>query len=266
MPRTKATRNKTEPLDSCLSLVPSVMEIGIDEAGKGPMFGRVYASAVCLSKDGTTFDHSKMKDSKRFHSKKKISETAQYIKDHALAWSVKYSTEAEVDTLNIRQATFRAMHSAARAVMTKLFTGPPNLDNLTLIVDGNDFKPIQLYNYSSNTMDSVPFVCIEGGDNKYSAIAAASILAKVSRDAYVGELVEEYPLLETWYGIGSNKGYGTAAHMDGIREHGITQWHRRTYGICRNYTPTILDKLATQPLDGGGGEKGTIVVEQKGLN
>lgn len=239
MPREKATRNKTNPLDTCLSPSTTVSEIGIDEAGKGPMFGRVYTSAVCLPKDSEAFDHSKMKDSKRFHSKKKILEAANYIKDNAIAWAVEYSTEADIDSINIRQATFHAMHRAARSVMEQVSTG---IDSITLLVDGNDFKPIQQYDTETTSMQTIPFVCIEGGDNKYTAIAAASILAKVSRDAYIESLVEDYPLLDTRYGIKGNKGYGTAAHMEGIRTHGITQWHRRTYGICREHTPIVMEK------------------------
>ncbi len=82
----------------------------------------------------------------------------------------------------------------------------------------------------------VPYVCIEGGDNKYSAIAAASILAKVSRDEYIRELCKEHPKLNENYGIEKNKGYGTKQHLDGIKIHGITEWHRRSYGICKNYS------------------------------
>ena len=76
---------------------------------------------------------------------------------------------------------------------------------------------------------------IEGGDNKYTSIAAASILAKVFRDKYIDDLCAKYPDLITKYGLDSNKGYGAKKHMDGIKEHGITIWHRRSFGICKNY-------------------------------
>ena len=79
----------------------------------------------------------------------------------------------------------------------------------------------------------IPHLCIEGGDNIYTCIAAASILAKVARDKYVTELCEKYPDLKERYSIHTNKGYGTKKHMDGIKEHGITQWHRQSYGICQ---------------------------------
>jgi ribonuclease HII len=76
---------------------------------------------------------------------------------------------------------------------------------------------------------------IEGGDNKYSSIAAASILAKVSRDNYIEELCQDNPELAERYGIDSNKGYGAKRHIDGIKEYGITKWHRRSFGICKQY-------------------------------
>ncbi len=84
-------------------------------------------------------------------------------------------------------------------------------------------------------IEECPHITIEGGDNKYTPIAAASILAKVARDQYIEELVKKHPELEERYGIAGNKGYGAKKHMDGIKEYGITKWHRKTYGICRNY-------------------------------
>ena len=84
-------------------------------------------------------------------------------------------------------------------------------------------------------VESVPYVCIEGGDNKYSSIAAASILAKVARDQYIDELCELHPDLMEKYSIHTNKGYGAKKHLDGIALYGITIWHRRNFGICKNY-------------------------------
>jgi ribonuclease HII len=78
-------------------------------------------------------------------------------------------------------------------------------------------------------------VCIEQGDNIYSAIAAASILAKVSRDEYIQKLCDDNPTLDEYYNLRSNKGYGAAKHIDGIKQHGITEWHRKSFGICRRY-------------------------------
>ena len=83
--------------------------------------------------------------------------------------------------------------------------------------------------------ETVSHVCIEGGDNKYTAIAAASILAKVARDQYIADLCEQYPELDEKYGIAKNKGYGSKQHLDGIQNNGITSWHRRTFGICKKF-------------------------------
>ena len=78
-----------------------------------------------------------------------------------------------------------------------------------------------------------PHECFKGGDDTYSSIAAASILAKVERDNYILDLCEKHPKLKEYYSIDSNKGYGAKVHLDGIKQHGITQWHRRTFGLCK---------------------------------
>mgnify|MGYP001470249894 FL=1 len=210
-------------------------EIGIDEVGRGPMLGRVYTAAVILPKSDI-FDHSKMKDSKRFSSKKKINEVAEYIKQNAIAYAVTYEPEDVIDKINILQATHSSMHKAVRAILEKEVVD----DKVLLLVDGNNFKPYMCFDKTTGLYSQINHQCIEGGDNKYTAIAAASILAKVERDKYIEELCNEYPQLNERYDLLSNKGYGTKAHMDGIKEHGITAWHRRTYGICKNYT--VCDK------------------------
>jgi len=222
-PRTKRIVNV---LDKCYTTDDSI-EIGVDEAGRGPMMGRVYTAAVILPKDNS-FDHSLMKDSKKFHSDKKIREAADYIKKHALAWSVSYSTETEIDQHNIRNATHNSMHKSIKGVLSQEYT------KYTLLIDGNDFKPLMLYDDDVGIVQ-VRHVCIEGGDNKYSAIAAASILAKVSRDTYIEELCKEHPYLNDNYDLLSNKGYGTAKHMAGIREHGSSPFHRKTFGLCKHF-------------------------------
>ena len=202
-------------------------EIGIDEAGRGPMFGRVYAAAVVLPRDGD-YKHEDMKDSKRFHSEKKINAVADYIKDNALAYGVAYATSEEIDRLNIRNATHMAMHAAIRTAMATL-----EGKTFHLLVDGNDFKPLMVMDGSMLT--PVRHTCIEGGDNKFTSIAAASILAKVERDKYVAEVCAADPTLDERYGLLKNKGYGTQQHMDGIRKHGVAAEHRRSFGICRQF-------------------------------
>lgn len=204
-------------------------EIGIDEAGRGPLFGPVVAAAVILPKDNS-FDHSKMKDSKKFHSKKKIEEVSNYIKENALFWSVNFQNEKTIDDINILQATQKAMHECIKDIINK---NKSDCKKYNLLIDGNYFNT---YCHSQfNKLEYLPYVLIEGGDNKYSSIAAASILAKVERDKYIEELCNEYPYLSENYAINSNKGYGAKKHMDGIKKHGITIWHRRSFGICKMY-------------------------------
>ncbi len=220
MPRTKA-----EPLNKFYNEDSELLEIGIDEAGRGPLFGRVYTGAVILPKD-VDFDFVKMKDSKKFSSVKKINEVAEYIKEKALAWSVTYNDEKVVDNINIRQSVLSSMHNSIKNVMD-------NDNEYLLLVDGNDFRPYMMF--KDDEYLPVKHICIEGGDNKYCAIAAASILAKTERDKYIEELCDENPELKERYGIDKNKGYGTKTHLDGIKNFGITKWHRKTYGICKDY-------------------------------
>ena len=243
-PRVKTTEEKSVKKEkvvdtTCLlkkfyHLDTNIIEIGADEAGRGPMFGRVYSGAVVLPKDDS-FDHYKMKDSKKFTSKnnKKIQEVAEYIKANAIAWAVEYEDERVIDEINILQATQSAMHKAIRSVLRQIKDLDTN--NLFLLIDGNYFKQLTVFNKSNNRIENAKFETIEGGDNKFTSIAAASILAKVERDKYIEELCKENPELVEKYGIDSNKGYGSKTHMDGIRKYGITKWHRRTFGICKEY-------------------------------
>ena len=218
-----------------------IIEIGVDEAGRGPLFGRVYTAAVILPKDDS-FDHFKMKDSKKFHSKKQIEEVADYIKQNAVSWYVSYEDEKIIDQINILQATQKSMHNAILKVRkqynqdAKQHNREENKDyKIHLLIDGNYFNPITMLNKKTAKLESLQYNCIEGGDNKYTAIAAASILAKVERDKYIEEICKENPDLIEKYGIDQNKGYGAKRHLDGIKEHGITIWHRRSFGICKQF-------------------------------
>ena len=207
-------------------------EIGIDEAGRGPMFGRVYTAAVLLPNE-EKFDHSRMKDSKKFTSKKKIKECSDYIKENALAYSITYQEPDVIDKLNIREATLLSMHNS----ITNVIKNIESKKDIVLLVDGNDFKPYMYFDISYN---NVNHVTIKGGDNLYTPIAAASILAKVARDEYIDNLCENYEELNEFYGISTNKGYGTSIHMEGITNHGITNLHRKSYGICKTAPVNFL--------------------------
>ena len=233
------TRKIQEPLKKFLYDDLNKIEIGVDEAGRGPLFGRVYTGAVILPKDDS-FDHFKMKDSKKFTSKAKIEEVAEYIKKNAVAWYVGFEDEKVIDEINILQATQSAMHKSILEVrkqyIQKMNSCSEKKDySINLLIDGNYFNPINIVNKTTNKLQTIPYTCVEGGDNKYTAIAAASILAKVERDKYIDELCVEHPELIEKYAINSNKGYGAKKHIDGIKAHGITIWHRRSFGICKNY-------------------------------
>jgi len=205
-------------------------ELGMDEAGRGPLFGRLYVAGAILPK-GNDFHHEWMKDSKRFHSKKKIKEMSNYIKEHAIAWSIQYVECDVIDHINIRESVHKGMHN----VVKDIFETSTNIhkENTFLLIDGNHFKPYSYYDETHEELRIVPHQTVEGGDNKYTHIAAASILAKVARDEYIKELCVEYPQLNERYGIEKNQGYGTKQHLEGILEHGISQWHRKSYGRCK---------------------------------
>ena len=112
------SKNNKQLLAKYFSVDPNIIEIGLDEVGRGPLFGRVYTAAVILPKDDS-FDHFKMKDSKRFHSKKKIEEMSEYIKQNAIAWSISWEDEQMIDKINILQATQQSMHNCIAQIIQK---------------------------------------------------------------------------------------------------------------------------------------------------
>jgi ribonuclease HII len=211
-------------------------EIGIDEAGRGPLFGRLYIASVVLPKDGS-MDISLIKDSKTFTSRAKILSVYNYIKAHAIAYHVHYIESEVIDKINIRQAVLQGMRECAKQTMAKLDTKP--YDNTTyknkyfLMIDGDDFKPYTAFNEQTNSIEVIPHETFIGGDNTYAAIAAASILAKVERDNYILELCNQYPVLVERYKMNDHKGYGTKVHLTAIQTYGITQFHRKTFGSCK---------------------------------
>ncbi len=222
-------------------------EIGVDEAGRGPLFGRLYVAGTILPKSG--FRHDLMKDSKRFSSHKKIREVADYIKSNAIAWTVHYAEAELIDEINIRQSVLRLMRECCRDLIERIhsFSEYQNAEDICILIDGNDFPPFTAFNPKTEMLEEIESHTIEGGDNKYTCIAAASILAKVARDDYIAELCELNPYLKEKYGIDKNKGYGTAKHMAGIREYGITKWHRKSYGPCK-CVPIFEPQTVSDPL------------------
>ena len=200
---------------------PDKIEIGIDEAGRGCMAGPVYAAAVIWPTD-PELDSFMIKDSKKI-SKKKREIIAPYIETHAVAFGVGSCSAEEIDKHNILEATYMAMH---RAVDNLLDTKKETNKDI-LLVDGKWFKP-----YWNKEGTVIEHECIEKGDAHFTSIAAASILAKVYHDRHIKKICTEFPQYSELYQWEKNMCYGTAVHMNAIRENGITEFHRKTCGIC----------------------------------
>ena len=221
----------------------NLYEFAMDEAGRGCLFGRVYIACVVLPKDPTLFsgvDGTNIKDSKKFSSKKKLAEVAEYVKRNALAWHVSWIEADEIDKINILESTMIGMHDCIDNVFKKI-QDIPSMGQCMAIVDGNYFKPYSRFDQITSTIVGLPHVTIEKGDGTYMGIAAASILAKNARDEWVLEMCQQYPILVERYGLDTNMGYGTKRHLDGIRDYGISQWHRRTFGdLCKGSTVNLI--------------------------
>lgn len=176
---------------------------GCDEAGRGCLAGPVVAAAVILPHN---LQSPLLNDSKKLSALKR-EEARIFIEENALAWQVSFMDNQIVDRYNILRASIMAMHDA----LDKISIRPA-----TIIVDGNHFTPYQ----------DIPHRCFIKGDGKYLPIAAASILAKTHRDAYMHQLHLKYP----YYGWDTNKGYPTKNHKAAIIKHGLSPYHRTTYG------------------------------------
>jgi len=179
-------------------------EAGSDEAGRGCYAGPVFAAAVILPAD---FYHPLLNDSKQVAAKDREI-LKEIIQSSAISWAVASIDHEEIDRINILKASFKAMHLAIDQLKPK-----PQL----LLIDGNRFIPYK----------KIPHRCIIKGDGKYASIAAASILAKTFRDAYMEQIHEEFP----HYGWIRNKGYGTLEHRKAIEQYGLCKYHRKSYQI-----------------------------------
>lgn len=185
----------------------NLIEAGCDEAGRGCYAGPVFAAAVILKKD---FFHPLLNDSKQV-SEKHRKELRIYIEEEALAFAVASVSSKQIDASNILKASIKAMHLA--------------IDNLSIIpqyllIDGNRFTPYK----------KIKHTCIIKGDEKNTAIAAASILAKTYRDDYMLCLHKKFPN----YGFNKNKGYGTLQHRKAIEAFGLIEEHRKSFNILPN--------------------------------
>ena len=182
-----------------------LIEAGCDEAGRGCLAGPVVAGAVIL-KRGT--DYPELNDSKKLTEKKRM-QLREMIMNEAEAYGIGVVTAQEIDEINILNASFLAMHRALDQL---------NVCPEFLLIDGNRFNPYR----------NLKHVCIVGGDAKYQAIAAASILAKTTRDMMMAEYAVQYPV----YNWEKNKGYPTPEHKQAIADFGTTPLHRMTFNMA----------------------------------
>lgn len=182
-----------------------LVEAGCDEAGRGCLAGPVVAGAVILKRGA---DYPDLDDSKKLTEKKRM-ELRSLIMNEALAYGIGIVTASEIDEINILNASFLAMHRAIDQLKVR-----PEF----LLIDGNRF----------NKYHDLKHICVVGGDAKYQSIAAASILAKTTRDL----LMEEYDLRFPQYHWKKNKGYPTPEHKQAIAEYGITDLHRKSFNMA----------------------------------
>jgi ribonuclease HII len=231
-PKSNAFKVNPTPLAPYYSL-DTAFEIGIDEAGRGPLFGPVFVAAVVLPKDLSAFHHEWMRDSKQIKNKKTMKELANYIKQNALYWHVSSADAETIDRHNILSSVITNMHTCVTDIVKQMKSKGDAVSNGHLLVDGNYFKPYVKYDDTIDDFFSIMHTTVEKGDGTYSSIAAASILAKEAHDAYIADMCAKYPVLCERYSLDKNVGYGTKAHIDGIKSHGVTQWHRKSFNICR---------------------------------
>lgn len=191
-------------LKSSYTKQEDTIEIGLDEAGRGALAGPVTVAA-CIMPYG--FQHELIKDSKLLNESQRKT-AREIVLTHALAYHVEHISPEEIESTNILRATLTGMNKCLDEVRK-------NHDFDFILVDGDQF----------HGFDGMPFKTIVGGDNKYTSIAAASILAKTSRDAVMKQLDIETP----GYGWNSNKGYGTKQHIDAIKEMGPNEAHRHGF-------------------------------------
>lgn len=187
---------------------------GVDEVGRGPLAGPVVTAAVVLPED---FDVLGVDDSKKL-SEKRREELFDIITERAVAYGIGICDHQEIDEINILQATKKAMKKAIQECDRKLSEKGPE-EHPAPCIDYVLFDAVEIEDLDK------PQEAIIKGDAKVLAIAAASIVAKVTRDRMMVEYAEKYP----WYAFEKNKGYGTAAHYEGLRDHGTCPIHRMTF-------------------------------------
>jgi len=191
------------------------IELGTDEAGRGCLLGPLCVGAVIMGNIEDNSPPYEIKDSKKCSPKiRKV--LREYIENNAIAYNVQFVWEKEIDEVNVLQATMNGMHKCIDEI-TKEIT----IDRI--LVDGTQFNT-----YLDSDFEPIEHICVPQGDNIYTNIAAASILAKEYHDEYIVNLVKENPQLGE-YDLLNNKGYGTKKHIDSIKLNGISLWHRKSF-------------------------------------
>jgi ribonuclease HII len=187
--------------------IPNIIEVGLDEAGRGPLIGRVYAAVVNFNNTEVNVD---VKDSKKLSPKKRAI-VLKWIQENVDEWAVGWAEPKEIDEINILEATKLAM---TRAIVNLEYK-PTHL-----VIDGIGWEK----KFPDYTVQSVV-----KGDSLYYSIAAASIIAKEYHDTYIKELCENNPELNEKYDLLNNMGYGTKKHIEGIKKFGLSDFHRKTF-------------------------------------
>lgn len=189
------------------------IEVGVDEAGRGTLVGRVYTGAVVWDPEMSS---SLVKDSKKLS--KRCREIAyDYIKENVIAYSYDYSDIDEILEYNILGATMRSMHRCIDSL---------NIVPDLILVDGTVFPTY----YSKGEREPISSITVKKGDSTYYSIASASIIAKVEHDKHISSLCDEFSELEK-YGLRENQGYGTKQHINSIKTYGMSDFHRKGFKI-----------------------------------
>lgn len=197
------------------SIDENILEVGLDECARGCLFGSVITAAVIWKRGDTNIISKKIKDSKKLSSKQHA-ELYNYIIENCIDYAIDFGEVEEIDKYNISNTVFNSMHRCIDKLKIK-----PNL----LLVDGSYFRKYKM----------IEHINIPKGDNKFISIACASIIAKHTHTEYIKQLCIDNPELDEKYSLLSNKSYGTLKHINGIKGFGITKYHRKYFGICKNY-------------------------------
>ena len=188
------------------------LECGVDESGRGSLFGRLYCGACIWPED---LHNDIIKDSKKYTKSGKRDIAYDYVLENCISWGVAYAEPWEIDSLGLSKAWLNTMY---KAILSTYICAD------VILVDGNYFYPMT----PQENYNNVDFITIVDGDDKYTSIAAASVIAKVQHDRHIKDIVEQYPELNK-YDLLNNKGYGSKSHTDMIKTIGKSKFHRKSF-------------------------------------